>query len=547
MKREQAKSLKRGDASEREEPLPPTMTDHITTVNMNGTALYEAVTVIFIAQAHGVALGGAGTFIVALTATLAAVGAAGIPSAGLVTMLMVLQAVDLQQFAGDIAIILAVDWFLDRCRTVVNVLGDSFGTVIIDHHARNWIVGGAGKATEGDAAKDATAVTAVHLDAPPPPYSPAWAQQPAAAAGQNGVEMQLGDLSPHHDLCTHQQPHHHYQQQPSHPDQPQPHQQQQHHYQQQSSHPDQRHHDRHLDRQHGGLFHAHAPPAGQDAAGVRRGLLEVELPPGGDGGGGGGGDGGEGGGAEGRPGGDGGTGRWQQPRYEADARGAAGGEDGGGGGAVREAVLLQGGGAHEGGAELHRRHPHPRPPHHPQQQPQQRPEEKAAGAAGAGEGLAAGAGRSGLEQHQVPAGGRPVCGQPLSSLETRGSVLQAALRAYRGEVVDWPVAQAELLPLDAAGGLSLAALAAAGALGTTQVAVAAGTDSNAVDVRPGREWPAAASSAHLEVPVEQGAATGRVLQGAPANQQWMNGGTVQLLGAQVTLRARGSLALAGKA
>ncbi|EFJ47360.1 hypothetical protein VOLCADRAFT_61486, partial [Volvox carteri f. nagariensis] len=94
-----------------------------TTVNMNGTALYEAVTVIFIAQAHGVVLGAAGTVIVALTATLAAVGAAGIPSAGLVTMLMVLQA------SRDIAIILAVDWFLDRCRTVVNVLGDSFGTV----------------------------------------------------------------------------------------------------------------------------------------------------------------------------------------------------------------------------------------------------------------------------------------------------------------------------------------------------------------------------------------------------------------------------------
>ncbi|GIL53007.1 hypothetical protein Vafri_8717 [Volvox africanus] len=110
-----------------------------TTVNMNGTALYEAVTVIFIAQAHGVVLGAAGTVIVALTATLAAVGAAGIPSAGLVTMLMVLQAVELEQFAGDIAIILAVDWFLDRCRTVVNVLGDSFGTVIIDHHARKWV------------------------------------------------------------------------------------------------------------------------------------------------------------------------------------------------------------------------------------------------------------------------------------------------------------------------------------------------------------------------------------------------------------------------
>ncbi|PNW77902.1 hypothetical protein CHLRE_10g456400v5 [Chlamydomonas reinhardtii] len=123
-----------------------------TTVNMNGTALYEAVTVIFIAQAHGVVLGAAGTVIVALTATLAAVGAAGIPSAGLVTMLMVLQAVELEQYASDIAIILAVDWFLDRCRTVVNVLGDSFGTVIIDHHARGWITPAAAAAAAATAA-----------------------------------------------------------------------------------------------------------------------------------------------------------------------------------------------------------------------------------------------------------------------------------------------------------------------------------------------------------------------------------------------------------
>ncbi|KAG2449467.1 hypothetical protein HYH02_005612 [Chlamydomonas schloesseri] len=155
-----------------------------TTVNMNGTALYEAVTVIFIAQAHGVVLGAAGTVIVALTATLAAVGAAGIPSAGLVTMLMVLQAVDLQQYAGDIAIILAVDWFLDRCRTVVNVLGDSFGTVIIDHHARSWVApesdaavagakghgtGGGGGGGGGGGALELAAGGRLP-PAPPPPY-----------------------------------------------------------------------------------------------------------------------------------------------------------------------------------------------------------------------------------------------------------------------------------------------------------------------------------------------------------------------------------------
>ncbi|KAK9849386.1 hypothetical protein WJX84_010959 [Apatococcus fuscideae] len=103
-----------------------------TTVNMNGTALYEATTVIFIAQAHGVSLGLAQTLVVACTSTLAAVGAAAIPSAGLVTMLMVLQAVSLDRFAADLAVVLAVDWLLDRCRTAVNLMGDTFGTFIID-------------------------------------------------------------------------------------------------------------------------------------------------------------------------------------------------------------------------------------------------------------------------------------------------------------------------------------------------------------------------------------------------------------------------------
>lgn len=103
-----------------------------STVNMNGTALYEATTVIFIAQAHNVPLGLAEMTVVACTATLAAVGAAAIPSAGLVTMLMVMQAVSLDQFASDLAVILAIDWLLDRCRTAVNVLGDAFGVVVID-------------------------------------------------------------------------------------------------------------------------------------------------------------------------------------------------------------------------------------------------------------------------------------------------------------------------------------------------------------------------------------------------------------------------------
>ena len=83
-------------------------------------------------QAHNVQLGLAEMTVVACTATLAAVGAAAIPSAGLVTMLMVMQAVSLDQSASDLAVILATDWLLDRCRTAVNVLGNAFGVVVVD-------------------------------------------------------------------------------------------------------------------------------------------------------------------------------------------------------------------------------------------------------------------------------------------------------------------------------------------------------------------------------------------------------------------------------
>ncbi|QDZ22500.1 sodium:dicarboxylate symporter [Chloropicon primus] len=106
------------------------------TVNMNGTALYEALTVIFIAQRHSVDLSMAQMFVVVITGTMAAVGAAAIPSAGLVTMLMVLQAVNLSRFASDIALVITVDWMLDRLRTVVNVEGDAMGVAIIDHLLR---------------------------------------------------------------------------------------------------------------------------------------------------------------------------------------------------------------------------------------------------------------------------------------------------------------------------------------------------------------------------------------------------------------------------
>ena len=104
------------------------------TINMDGTALYEAAAAIFIAQIYfplqGEALTTTIQVIIAVTATLAAIGAAGIPEAGLVTMLIVLGAAGLP--AEYIGLILMVDWLLDRFRTAVNCFGDSVGAAIVD-------------------------------------------------------------------------------------------------------------------------------------------------------------------------------------------------------------------------------------------------------------------------------------------------------------------------------------------------------------------------------------------------------------------------------
>ncbi len=100
------------------------------TINMDGTALYEAVAAVFIAQSYGIELSFAQAVVIVLTATLAAIGAAGIPEAGLVTMVLVLKSVNLP--IEGIALILVIDWFLDRCRTTVNVWGDAVGASVID-------------------------------------------------------------------------------------------------------------------------------------------------------------------------------------------------------------------------------------------------------------------------------------------------------------------------------------------------------------------------------------------------------------------------------
>lgn len=100
------------------------------TINMDGTALYEAVAAIFIAQVYGISLGIGEQSVIFLTATLAAIGAAGIPEAGLITMVIVLKAVGLP--LEGIGLILTVDWLLDRFRTMVNVWGDSVGAGVIE-------------------------------------------------------------------------------------------------------------------------------------------------------------------------------------------------------------------------------------------------------------------------------------------------------------------------------------------------------------------------------------------------------------------------------
>ena len=99
------------------------------TVNMDGTALYEAMAAIFIAQAYGIDLSIGQQIVIFLTANIAAIGAAGIPGAGLVTMAMVLNAVGLP--LEGLGIILAVDRILDMFRTATNVAGDGAVTLIV--------------------------------------------------------------------------------------------------------------------------------------------------------------------------------------------------------------------------------------------------------------------------------------------------------------------------------------------------------------------------------------------------------------------------------
>jgi proton glutamate symport protein len=99
------------------------------TINMDGTSLYQSVAAVFIAQALGLGLTPSQQLMIVLTATLASIGSAGVPGAGLVMLIIVLEAIGVP--AAGIALIIAPDRILDMCRTVVNVTGDASVAMVV--------------------------------------------------------------------------------------------------------------------------------------------------------------------------------------------------------------------------------------------------------------------------------------------------------------------------------------------------------------------------------------------------------------------------------
>ncbi len=99
------------------------------TVNMDGTSLYQSVASVFIAQAFGISLGLEQQLTIVLTATLASVGSAAVPGAGMVMLVIVLGAIGVPEHG--LALIFAVDRILDMCRTCVNVTGDAAVCMVV--------------------------------------------------------------------------------------------------------------------------------------------------------------------------------------------------------------------------------------------------------------------------------------------------------------------------------------------------------------------------------------------------------------------------------
>jgi Na+/H+-dicarboxylate symporter len=99
------------------------------TVNMDGTALYQGVATLFIAQVYGMDLNLAQQLTVVFTATLASIGTAPVPGVGIVMLMIVLQSVGVPE--EGIALILGVDRLLDMCRTIPNITGDATAAMIV--------------------------------------------------------------------------------------------------------------------------------------------------------------------------------------------------------------------------------------------------------------------------------------------------------------------------------------------------------------------------------------------------------------------------------
>ena len=106
------------------------------TINLDGTALYQAVATVFIAQALGMELDLAAQLTIVLTALLASIGTAPVPAAGIIMLVIVLESVGVP--SSGIALILGVDRILDMVRTATNVTGDSAVTVLIDAAETKW-------------------------------------------------------------------------------------------------------------------------------------------------------------------------------------------------------------------------------------------------------------------------------------------------------------------------------------------------------------------------------------------------------------------------
>ncbi|MED6254476.1 Excitatory amino acid transporter 1, partial [Ataeniobius toweri] len=104
------------------------------TMNMDGAALYEAVAALFIAQVNDMDFNFGQIIFLSLIVTAASTGAAGIPQAGMVSMLIVLSSTGLP--TEDISLLLMVDWIVDRIRTATNVLGDCIGVAVVQHLSR---------------------------------------------------------------------------------------------------------------------------------------------------------------------------------------------------------------------------------------------------------------------------------------------------------------------------------------------------------------------------------------------------------------------------